>query len=63
VLDKLKRFEGIHLAFDFADGDLVLIGIAMQFSETDSINHQFFNGKLFHPAGILSVRLDGYQDL
>lgn len=52
-------FEGIDLNYDFGSGELVMIGIAMQFSESSTVLHQRYNGKLFHPSGIVAAWLVG----
>jgi len=60
LLHKYSRiFEGIKLSYDFGSGELVLIGIAMQFSESSALIHQCHNGKLFHPSGIVAAWLVG----
>lgn len=52
-------FDGIKLSYDFGSRDLVLIGIAMQFSESSVLIYQHYNEKLFHPSEIVAAWLVG----
>ncbi|RDC56237.1 hypothetical protein DU508_11540 [Pedobacter chinensis] len=48
-------FDGISLTYDFPEGNLAIIGVALLFSESKSRIQHSPNGKLFHPAGIVST--------
>lgn len=51
-----KAFKGINLRFACQPGEVVMIGIALNFTESEYSLHSP-NGKLFHPAGIVATRV------
>ncbi|WP_316736100.1 hypothetical protein [Pedobacter aquatilis] len=61
-IDKFdKTFDGKNFVLDIQGGDLVIIGIALIFSESKHNEHRVVNGKLFHPAGIVAAKWFGAE--